>query len=217
MKKIMFSDKFGLTEAVLSGRKTQTRRIITCPKSFKGEWVAGFHVYRRQSDNAILEYPCMYDADERDFDGGQILPKYKVGEVVAVVQSYKNIGLAAESPLIEANGIGGYVKTELSPGWANKMFARADLMPHQIRITDVRVERLQDITYEDCLAEGVCKWTKDRELFKYDMADGFEMFEWRDMPRTPREAYAALIDKISGKGTFESNPYVFVYEFELVK
>lgn len=32
-----------------------------------------------------------------------------------------------------------------------------------------------------------------------------------------REAYATLIDRISGKGTFESNPYVFVYEFELVK
>ena len=34
---------------------------------------------------------------------------------------------------------------------------------------------------------------------------------------TPREAYAALIDKLSGKGTWESNPYVFVYDFELIK
>lgn len=33
---------------------------------------------------------------------------------------------------------------------------------------------------------------------------------------TPREAFAALIDSISGKGTFNSNPYVFAYEFELV-
>lgn len=32
-----------------------------------------------------------------------------------------------------------------------------------------------------------------------------------------REAYAALIDKISGKGAWESNPFVFVYDFELVK
>ena len=35
--------------------------------------------------------------------------------------------------------------------------------------------------------------------------------------KTPHEAYAALIDKISGKGTWERNPYVFVYDFELVK
>ena len=34
---------------------------------------------------------------------------------------------------------------------------------------------------------------------------------------TPREAFAALIDKVSGKGTWESNPYVWVYEFELMK
>ena len=101
-------------------------------------------------------------------------------------------------------------------GWSNKMFVRADLMPHYICITNVRVERLQDISDEDCIKEGVCKWTKDKELYKYDLADGFEMFEWRDKPRTPREAYAALIDRISGNGTWESNPYVFVYDFELV-
>lgn len=34
---------------------------------------------------------------------------------------------------------------------------------------------------------------------------------------TPREAFAALIDKVSGKGTWESNPYVWAYEFELMK
>lgn len=34
---------------------------------------------------------------------------------------------------------------------------------------------------------------------------------------TPQGAYSYLIDKISGKGTWERNPYVFVYDFELVK
>ena len=97
------------------------------------------------------------------------------------------------------------------------MFARADLMPHQIRITKVRIQRLQDISDEDCLKEGIIKYTKDRTVFKYDLSDGFEMFSWKDMKRSPKEAYAALIDKVSGKGTWESNPYVWVYEFELVK
>lgn len=226
MKKIMFNDHYGLTEAVLDLRKTMTRRIITCPKSFKGEWVAGFHVYRRQSDNAILEYPCMYDADERDFDGGQILPRYKLGEIIAVAQSYKDIGLDPDTPLMEANGIGGYVRTELSPGWTNKMFVRADLMPHQIRITNVRVERLQDISDEDCIKEGV----EVVESFAM-LANGEKKnLNYYRVPifcksgrilmisgSTPREAFAALIDRISGKGTWESNPFVFAYEFELVK
>ena len=34
---------------------------------------------------------------------------------------------------------------------------------------------------------------------------------------TPREAFAALIDRISGRGTWQCNPWVFVYEFELIK
>lgn len=117
MKKIMFNDHYGLTEAVLSGRKTMTRRIITCPKTFKGELVAGFHVYKRQSDNAILEYPCMYDADERNFDGGQILPKYKIGEVVAVAQSYRSL---YRNPL----------QIPACMGWFNKMFLRDDLIKY---------------------------------------------------------------------------------------
>lgn len=54
MKKIMFNDKFGLTQAVLEGRKTMTRRIIKCPRTFRGEWVAGFNIHRRHSDKRLL-------------------------------------------------------------------------------------------------------------------------------------------------------------------
>lgn len=204
MKKIMFNDRYGLTQAVLDGRKTMTRRIITCPKSFKGEWVAGFNVHRRLSDNQIIDFPCMYDADEREFDGGEILPKYKVGEIVAIAQRYRDL-------------IPNPISIPADVGWFNKLFVRADLMPHQIRITNVRVEKLQDISDEDCIKEGIVKWTKDRELFKYDLSEHYEMFEWSKKPHSPREAYAALIDRISGKGTWDSNPFVFVYEFELVK
>ena len=209
----MFNDRYGLTEAVLSGRKTQTRRIITCPKEFKGEWVAGFYVYKRQSDSAIIQWPCMYDADERTFEGGEILPKYKIGEVVAIAQSYKDVGFDLEAPLMEANGVGGYVKTKFSPGWTNKMFVRADLMPHRIRITNVRVERLQDISDEDCIKEGI-EWDHKAQRFyvRYDSKKHSRMW----FANSPRETYSALIDSISGKGTWERNPYVFVYDFELV-
>lgn len=91
MKKIMFNDKFGLTQAVLDGRKTMTRRIIKCPRTFRGEWVAGFNIHRSPSDKKIVGFPCMYDADEREFDMGEILPKYKLGEVVAIAQSYESV------------------------------------------------------------------------------------------------------------------------------
>ena len=93
------------------------------------------------------------------------------------------------------------------------MFVKADFMPHRIRITNIRVERLQDISEEDCLKEGI--WRDDNV--------GLEGTTYwyhglvNSSFRTAKEAYAALIDKISGKGTWESNPWVFVYDFELVK
>ena len=213
-KKIMFNDKYSLTQAVLDGRKTMTRRIIKCPRTFKGEWVAGFNIHRRHSDKKIVDWPCMYDADEREFDMGEILPKYKVGEVLSIAQSYESLGMNPEIALNDRDGIGFYTKTKFASGWKNKMFVRADLMPHHIRITNIKIERLQDISDKDCLKEGIYKGQcgsadthfMDAYYYKGDIQPYC----------TPREAFAALIDKVTGKGTWESNPYVFVYEFELI-
>ena len=88
------------------------------------------------------------------------------------------------------------------------MFTKAELMPHHIQITNVRVERLQDISDEDCLAEGI---TNDCGVFKYTVDNALTKTFM-----TAKEAYASLIDKVGKKGTWESNPWVFVYYFELV-
>lgn len=217
-EKIMFNDKFGLTQAVLEGRKTMTRRIIKCPRTFRGEWVAGFNIHRRHSDKKIVDWPCMYDADEREFDMGEILPKYELGEVVAIAQSYMDVDRfhrkgknAAYLEYLDSI----LPELKLHPGWTNKMFVKADLMPRHIEFTDRKVERLQDISDEDCLKEGIYEDSGDDEFppsifyeFEGNKDNGFD---------TPREAFAALIDKVSGKGTWESNPYVWAYEFELMK
>lgn len=232
MKKIMFNDKFSLTQAVLEGRKTMTRRIIKCPRTFRGEWVAGFNIHRSPSDKKIVGFPCMYDADEREFDMGEILPKYELGEVVAIAQSYQDINNYYYAALRRKTSIHGQIIDELdlvdihdiikwkslrddlmnTPGWTNKMFVKADLMPHHIKITDIKVERLQDISDEDCLKEGIYEDSGDDEFppsifyeFEGNKDDGFD---------TPRSAFAALIDKVSGKGTWERNPFVWVYEFK---
>lgn len=217
MKKIMFNELYGLNQAVLDLIKTNTRRIITCPKSFKGQEVGGFYTYRRMWDNAVLEYPIMHDADGFDIEGAYILPKYKVGEVVAIAQSYKDCGFDPNTPRIWTDkGVFIFEDCPISQlaGWSNKLFVLAALMPHHIRVTNVRVERLQDISDEDCFREGIRDYSTPNEKrfgfsdFKREVIVAF---------KTPREAYAALIDKISGKGTWKSNPYVFVYDFELVK
>ena len=194
----MFNDKYGLTKAVLEGRKTMTRRVIKPPRTMEGKDVYGFSVVKYPRTGVPIEVMAL------DADGAQInniLPKFKAGEVVAVAQAYRD----AIHPLDWVNTL--IYKDE--PGWTNKMFVGADLMPHQIFINAVRVERLQDISDADCLREGISKpnlWRPHNYT-----AEGLGYFE------EAREAFATLIDNISGKGTWDSNPYVFVYEFELVK
>jgi hypothetical protein len=139
------------------------------------------------------------------FDYALSSSRYKVGEVVAIAQKYAD--LAYDGEFFRLLG-----KVIFEKGSHNKMFVKADFMPHRIRITNIRVERLQDISEEDCIAEGV--WRDDNV--------GLEgtMFWYHGLAnssfRTPQQAYASLIDRISGKGTWESNPYVFVYDFELI-
>lgn len=191
MKKIMFNDKYGLTQAVLKGRKTQTRRIAYMPNGFLTFDDKDFQLKKLDNGQALLTL-C-----DNEFKTAH----YKIGEEVAIAQRYSDIADTHGQELAQL------------PGWNNKMFVKADLMPHRIRITNIRVERLQDISEEDCLEEGI--WRDDNvglegvTYWYHGLANSSF--------RTAKEAYAVLIDKISGKGTWESNPWVFVYDFELIK
>lgn len=226
----MFNDKYGLTQAVLKGRKTMTRRVCKYDRPNETYDIV-FPVFEPNDyDNdgnivSPLNYAFGWKNDKGDFTGWNI-PKYKVGEVVAIAQSYESLGMNPEIALNDKDGIGFYTKTKFAPGWKNKMFVRADLIPHHIRITNIKIERLQDISDEDCLAEGVVKVTHTvptkapQCLISYypclSLKEAADKVGWGITYSTPQLAFAALIDKVSGKGTWESNPYVFVYEFELI-
>ena len=203
MKKIMFNDRFGLTQAVLDGRKTQTRRLM------KGKPLL--------PTDEIESAGILGDEVQIIANGGESLITmklpYKHDEVVAVAQSYRECDGFRKPGIPRWNEIAIAVGA-VGIGWDNKMFVRANLMPHKIRITNVRIERLQEISDEDCLKEGL-DWNgvASQYYVNYQKETGRKMF----LGKTLREAFATLIDKVSGKGTWNSNPYVFVYDFELVK
>lgn len=204
-KKIMFSDKYGLTQAVLDGRKTQTRRILTLT----------LHKKVDRGNGLIEVFPTMVYFEEGKwkfvYDDYIFLlpkmnyPKYKIGEVVAVAQSYNAVFEEQQDDTFEM------LDLALSAGWNNKMFVHANLMPHKVRITNVRIERLQDISDEDSLKEGI------REVVNENGVDVQYYVAHNACFENPREAFAHLVDEVSGKGTWDNNPYVFVYDFELIK
>ena len=211
MKKIMFSDAFCLTQTVLAGSKTMTRRLLKVPKTCNGKEVYSFNILTNS-----LGTQCVDLIDYGENVLGSWKPHYEVGEVVAIAQSYKEV-----YPNADFEMVGNGFMTE-SAGWNNKMFVKPDLLPHHIKITDVKVERLQDISEEDCLKEGIIfieslsATGEDAYFFAVkrkvrQMYDNILKFF-----SSPQRAYADLIDKISGKGTWESNPFVAAYSFELI-
>lgn len=226
MRKIYFNDMVQQTRDVIEGRVTQIRQIITCPNTFRGKQVAGFHVYKRKSDGLISEI-CLYDEDERDFDEGQIVPRYKAGEVVAVAQSYKTIREAlpySERAKFYCDVVKAHFPDSAThkdydeiAGWHNKMFVKAEYMPHKICIKSVRVERLRDISDEDCLNEGIIKRWHAPAGRNYYYIPNVEVKSTRDVYDSPKEAYASMIEKVCGRGTWARDPYVWVYDFELLK
>ena len=183
MKKIMFSDAFCLTQAVLNGTKTMTRRLL--------------------KDNVPLG----------NWEETQKHLPYKVGEVVAIAQSYKEL-YSHDDVRVKFNPF--FDMTE-SAGWNNKLFVESQYMKHHIRITDVNVERLRDISEEDVLREGVRyylasdkRWSNDSGYGYHIPKNGLHLFD------TPYKAFANLFERISGKGTWGNNPWVAAYSFELV-
>lgn len=201
----MFNDEVNLTQLVLEHIKNMTRRTIS-QKTL--DFV--FNDFRHTYYEATLDWLDEKETLEQCFfvDKMKKLP-YQIGDVVAIAQSYKTV----LEQMIDAKGGYGEEENEFyeiykdTPGWSNKMFVKSDLMPHLIRITDIKIERLQDISDEDCLKEGI---------YEVPFCD----YSWEDngvVFGTPREAFAALIDNVSGRGTWKRNPWVFAYSFELVK
>jgi len=201
MKKIMFSDKYSLTHAVLEGRKTMTRRLCKGYKTGKiilAEDVDSCRFY--QNENLV----------EFVIKNGEIIVSvstYKVGEIVAIAQKYSDI-------------YNEFSWLNLTKGWNNKMFVKAFYMPHQIKITDIKVERLQDISDIDCAKEGVryfLDYSQDKKArFYIDAIPNYRPGKMITYD-CAKDAFADLIDKVSCKGTWESNPFCFCYEFELIK
>lgn len=176
-----------------------TRRLV--PWALTEQWM-GF-VSDAPSVGGVYVHESEKEFYERE------APRYKVGDVVAVAQSYRDVCASCFEPNA---AILRLFEDQRLASWSNKMFVKAELMPHQIRITGIKCERLYDISEADCLREGIRYLPQIGNFYFEDMRreEGFYFDDHR-------EAFASLIDKVSGRGTWGQNPWVVAYEFELRK
>lgn len=247
MKKIMFDDRFGLTDLVLSGEKTQTRRVFL-------PYVIWNHPFGqiRLSKVSKEKIKAWQDECKRDFyamteeerkrglEMALEMSPYKVGEEVAVAQSYetliKDLYHGQEENFADrVLALHGKKKLRDVAGFTNKMFVKAELMPHSILFTGMRMECLQDISDDDVRKEGIVhvEWRQYPSPFSdhYVDHDLWTLPMWRsqfdgscdeDDPKawaakSPKTAFGALIIKMMGGRIWNENPWVYVYDFERLR
>lgn len=193
MKGICFIEP--LFGKVAKREKTQTRRIITPEPKIQNGWIV------------------------------KPKSKYKIGEIVYLKEPHVCYQETYQELMTNASGLeiaykyGNNLSIEDITGnselkWGNKLFMPEKCARYFIKITGVRAERLQDISEEDCIKEGIM-YAPIQSLAWQDKltpmwSNGINRY------KTPQEAYAALINSINGKGTWEKNPWVWVYDFELI-
>jgi hypothetical protein len=213
MKGILFKEE--MFKAVIEGQKTQTRRIVQDIK-FKGERV-NLALCGSLIGKGITEYTNFELSDGRIFG---LYPRYRTGEVVYL-----------KEPYIAWNHGPITYKFQYFPGtkdhpWKNKLFMPEKYARYFIKITNVRCERLQDITEQDAIAEGITK----SELNSNNDCNGYKAY-WNYLTKCFQEgainSYKTLWDSINVKWNrkhddyrglmFEDNPYVWVYKFELTQ
>lgn len=192
-----------LTNAVLIRLKTHTRRGIPELKDIDSERIKTVKVENVKDDGSIIFAVHLTDGERI-----LVTPKFKIGEVVAISQSYKDVSDELCNKHLYAMADDIFSKFYSLAGWTNKMFVRADWMLHHIEITDIKIERLQDISEEDCIKEGIYKENP------YDLLPLYKFHGSRCFP-TAYGAYEELINKLD-KRMWKQNPFVLVYEFKLV-
>ena len=221
MKGIMLNEHVGLLTATLNGMKTRTARF-EFNRKLSWEEDQFVEIIKKRSVTPNRDYiyknsflPC-YDRHInfrlRMFDDRYYVtfkPKYAVDEVVALKQSYEDIWHRKFRGYFHGKAEYKEKYGNLA-GWSNKMFVKNDLMPHQVKITDIKLEQLQDISDEDCMREGI--WTPGHGIYYFPSAEkNMSAFD------SPRKAFAALVDYACGKGTWDRNDINVVYYYELVK
>lgn len=218
-KPILFNTE--MVKAILDGRKTQTRRV------FSKTQLKYFDYAQKLGEMSSLD-----NLHENDFAYILQFSQYKVGDVLYVRETFNTF-----SNITMDNEVGVIYKADnkevilpcnrdyeceyvFNDKWKPSIHMPKKYARIFLKVTNVGVERLQDISDEDCIKEGIIKVTKDNQVFKfciYDKKD-YSSTPWQDMPKNPQEVYKNLWNSTTKDGyKWEDNPYVFVYEFERIE
>lgn len=215
-KPILFSTE--MVQAILAGRKTQTRRV--CKISPEAN-IMGFYVKRRLWDSSIEENPNPIGHIAK-FNWGEVKSKYTEGDIIWVRETFQKLESVKHKEIdflykadVEYHN---YFNSDLVV-WSPSIFMPKEAARIFLKVTNVRVERLQDISEEDAIAEGIAVSSKVGSDGHYYYKDYNDTTDWPEVGwMHASTSFQTLWDSINEKKhPWNSNPWVWVYEFERIE
>jgi hypothetical protein len=213
-----------MVQALLNGTKTQTRRII------KSKHESGLFQVCKNLDGKITSIESL-NWDEMNCEK-DIYPIANIGDVIWVRETYFDTSNVPKAELFK--GVGKYIYKADNAfigcnNWKPSLFMTKDACRIWLKVTNVRVERLQDISEEDAENEGL---EKDYSTF-FDTNRQYSFPDY-NTPRTEIkrgkkvkissglfkyavDSYKSLWQKINGKDSWDENPFVWVYDFKVIR
>lgn len=182
---ILFSTP--MVKAILEGRKTMTRRIARLKPAFN---------------------PMLRESDQWE-EFIKKCPYGIIGDRLWVRETWAHVAGHTE---YKADGFDMSEAIEMGEfkNWKPSIFMHRRDSRITLEIINVRVERLQEITEKDAIGEGVEEWDIGIGKSYKDYGKNFAMLD----KVNARQSFFSLWETINGKGSWDSNPWVWVIEFK---
>lgn len=214
-----------MVQALLDKRKTKTRRLLN-PQPNNDIWI-------EKSDSSwgyVQKKQIGSNPDRFEIIQNWKCPYGQIGDVLWVRENYKLYINFDNQVYVQFEGretFDVYNKKEISLNTLQKIVARK-LKPNEwhscpsihlykefasifLKITDISVERLQNITEDDAIAEGVQLVSELNDNKKYLDYTG----NW-DYLSDAKDSFISLWQSINGPDSWEANPWVWVIQFEQI-
>lgn len=208
-----------MVRAILDGRKSQTRRIVKpqpVPHDFGEGGIKDAFVQPQTSPGFVAVGATVIKPGDTAYVK---LPYGQPGDRLWVKETWQEI----------PDGGGTIVYRATDPDWEStdewkwrpSIFMKREYSRITLEITGVRVERLNEISEQDTMAEGLYRHTmkaSNGESFHYSHLTPRELFEHSDVPcgTTARIGYKILWESINGPDSWSLNPYVWVISFRRI-
>ena len=204
-KPILFSTP--MVQAILNGRKTMTRRVIP-ELSGKDAWSEGRYKCLESPPGKVVigeHFTFRYREDSGAFQEEYVPLRYRENDILWVRETW--CPCATINGWLDDVSLYGYKADydKVVPWkWKPSIHMPREAARLFLRVTGVRVERVQDITHAGVLAEGIPQCPG----WKYELSE---------CDCTVR-AFAELWDSLNAKRGYgwDKNPWVWVYSFERV-